>query len=81
MGKWRITHRYDTFIEMTDVDTGAIKKIALASDAQWGYFESLRSLYTNKPPLKERPTVYAASKGIAKLLAKKEKDERQQVLL
>ena len=77
---WKITRRTDTYIEMTDTNSGAMKQIPLASDKQWGYYESLKQQYSNRPPLKHRPTIYACSKGIEKLLAKKEKDERQQGL-
>lgn len=81
MANWRITRRTDKMIEMTDIDTGAMKTIALASDAQWGYLESLRKQYTNRVPLKERPPAHIAAKQITKLLEKKEKLERQQPLL
>lgn len=81
MTKWVVTRRYPTYFEMTDTDTGKIKTIRLASDSQWGYYESLRAKYTKKPPLKERPTVFAAAKGIKKLLEKQEKVERQTSLL
>lgn len=81
MTNWKITRRTDTYIEMTDIDTGKMKKIALASDKQWGYYEHLREKYTNKPPLKHRPTVHACQNGIKRLLDKKEKLERQQTLL
>ena len=81
VANWRITRRTDEYIEMTNIDNGAMKKVALASDSQWGYLESLRAKYTNKIPLKNRPTAFAAKKAINKLLEKKEKLERQQRLI
>jgi len=78
---WRITRRTDTYIEMTDINSGKMKTIPLATDAQWGYFESLREKWTKRPPLVNRPTVFQAKKGIEKLLAKQEKETRQTSLL
>lgn len=80
MTNWRVTRRTDEYIEMTDIDSGRMKKVALATDKQWGYYESLKSLYSKRPPLKHRPTVFACSRGITKMLEAKQKAEQQQKL-
>ena len=79
---WIITRRYDTYHELTNTDTGAMKKVALASDKQWDYLESLRLDVEGKiDRLANRPYAYQASKRINKLVEKKEKRDRQQRLL
>ena len=79
---WIITRRYDTYHELTNTDNGAMKKVALASDKQWDYLESLRLDVEGKiDRLASRPYAYQASKRINKLVEKKEKRDRQQTLL
>lgn len=56
--------------------TGQVKKIALASDKQFQYLQSLRSKF-GKEPLKNRPTVFAANKAIDKLV---ERDRQTKLL-
>lgn len=90
-GKWIRTHVYDRpellkpgetkyYVEMMHTGTGAYCKVPLASDNQWGYLESLRSKYTNRAPLKNRPYAHHATKQIQKLLEKKVKLESQGTL-
>lgn len=79
---WMVTRRYDTYHELTNTDTGAMKKVALATDKQWDYLESLRLDVEGKTErLANRPYAYQASKRIDKLVEKKEKRDRQQSLL
>lgn len=59
-------------IEMVDEDTGEIKRIRLASDAQMSYLNSLR-LADGKKPLEKKIAVYKASQQIDKLKKKQEK--------
>lgn len=79
---WIITRRYDTYHEMTNTSNGALRKVALASDKQWDYLESLRLDVEGKiERLANRPYAHVASKRIDKLLEKQEKRDRQQTLL
>lgn len=80
MTQWRTLRVTDEFREIVNLDTGAVRKVPLASDKQWNYLESLRSKHKDPSKytrLKNRPTVFAANKAIDKLLKK----ERQQELL
>lgn len=79
---WVITRRYADYHEMTNTDTGAIRKVALASHQQWQYLENLRSEVEGKTErLKNRPYAHYAKQRIDKLLEKKEKLTNQQTLL
>lgn len=50
----------------------------LASDKQWAYLEQLRQRHSkNYKPLKNRPTIFSASKKIDKYL---EKEKQQQLI-
>lgn len=69
MGDWRLTRQTDEFRELLNISTGQIKKVKMASDKQWAYLNSLRA-DVKKIPIKNRPTVFAASKAIDKLLSK-----------
>lgn len=80
-GKWIVTRKFDTYVELTHTGTGSMKKLMLASDKQWGYLESLRAKYTKRAPLKNRPYAHQATKQIEKLLEKQQEIERQQSLL
>lgn len=79
--RWNIYKRTNTHVEMMNMDNGVIRKVALASDKQWKFLESLRAEMTNRPPLKNRPFAHDAKKQIDKLLTKKENIEKQQTLL
>ena len=79
---WIITRRYDTYHELTNTDNGAMRKLMLASDKQWGYLESLRLDVEGKiDRLSTRPYAHVASKRISKLLEKQQKRDSQQTLL
>lgn len=78
MTRWRTTKVTDEYREIVNLDTGAVRKVMLASDKQWAYLESLREKYSkNYKPLKNRPTIFGAKKKIDKYLEK----EKQQELL
>lgn len=72
-----VTKRTEEYLEITDTITGVIKKIMLASDKQWGYLNNLRD-QLGKIPIKNRPTVFAASKAIDKALKKIEQNKEQE---
>ena len=81
MTRWRTTKITKEYREIVNLDTGSIRKVMLASDKQWDYLESLRLKHSKQPEthtrLKNRPTVFSASKAIDKLLKK----ESQQKLI
>lgn len=78
MTRWRTTKVTKEYREIVNVDTGSIRKVMLASDKQWAYLEQLRQRHSkNYKPLKNRPTVFSASKKIDKYLEK----EKQQTLI
>jgi len=78
---WVITRRYADYHEMTNTETGAVRKVALASDAQWSYLETLRKEVAGKTePLANRPYAHYAKQQIDKLLAKQAKRDAQQKL-
>lgn len=79
---WMITHRYDTYHELTNTDNGAMRKLFLASDKQWDYLESLRLDVEGKSErLASRPYMHQAKKRIDKLIEKQTKRDSQQSLL
>ena len=81
MSYLRLIKTTDTYKEMVDTETGVVRRIPLASDAQLEYLNHLRS-NEGKEPLKARPAVYAAKKAIDKALARAEKrqNENQKLL-
>lgn len=82
MAKWMTTRVTDTYRESTNIETGAVRRVPFATDKQWSYLESLRTEIEGKTePLKNRPTQFAASKSIDRLLLKKQKQEAQQKLI
>lgn len=80
MTKWRITKITDSYREIVNLETGAVRKVPLASDKQFTFLQKLRA-NAGKEPLKNRPTVFAANKAIGKLLAKEQKEKQQQTLI
>jgi hypothetical protein len=80
MTQYRIVKQTDSFREIVNLDTGAVRKIPMASDKQFSFLQKLR-VEAGKEPLKHRPPAYQASKAIDKLLAKKSKEENQQTLI
>lgn len=80
MTRYRIVKQTDSFREIVNVDTGAVRRIPMASDKQFSFLQKLRE-QDGKPPLKHRPAAYQATKAIDKLLAKKQKEENQQTLI
>lgn len=81
MTKWATRRVTDEYREIVNLETGVVRKVPFASDKQWNYLETLRlEAAKNKDThtrLKNRPTVFACSKAIDKLLKKK----TQQTLL
>lgn len=82
MGSWITTKVTDEYREITHTGTGSIRRIPFASDKQWNYLEMLRQQDKKDPSaysrLKNRPTKFAASKAIDKLLAKAEKKKQNE---
>lgn len=69
MAQWRLYRTFPDHKELINMDTGAIRKVPLASDKQFEYLNSLRS-EAGLEPLKHKPPVYSANKAIDKLLIK-----------
>lgn len=80
MTRWRTTKETNEYREIVNLDTGAVRKVMLASQKQWDFLESLRLKHSKQGKysrLKNRPTVFSAKKKIDKYL---EKEKQQQLL-
>lgn len=69
MPKYSIVRITKEYREIVNLDTGAVRRVMLASDKQFNYLNSLRA-DIGKPPLKNRPAAYQAMKAIDKLTEK-----------
>lgn len=80
MTRWRTTRETQEYREIVNLDTGAVRKVMLATDKQWDFLEGLRLKHSKKPEnysrLKNRPTIFSAKKKIDKYL---EKEKQQQL--
>lgn len=74
MTRYRITKITDSYREIVNVDTGVVRRVALASDKQFNFLQKLRQ-EAGKPLLKNRPAAFQATKAIDKLLSKKQQTE------
>lgn len=85
MANWRTQKITDTYREIVNIDTGAVRRINFASDKQMKYLESLRlEMMKDKDkyaPLKAKPSTFQAAKMIDKLLERKSKRDIQGQLL
>lgn len=72
--------RTDTEMQMVNTETGSIKRVPFASEAQMKLIGKLRA-ELNMKPLKSTPAMYQATKSIERLKQKLEKATNQQTLL
>lgn len=72
---WKIIDRDDKEIRMINPDTGTIKRVPFASDAQMAMINRLRA-ELNMPPAKSVPPMYRATATIDRLKNKIEREGR-----